>query len=134
VNNLVNMTEGAYLAMHSLALIAQKQPERLTVKHLAEELDASQAHLAKVFQKLSKAELVTSVRGPAGGFILNKDPKEINFLNIYEIMEGKITRGACPLGKEKCAFHSCIFSNEFHRISDDLYNTYKKITLADFTA
>jgi hypothetical protein len=31
--NLVNVSEGAYLAMHSLALIARKQPERLTVKN-----------------------------------------------------------------------------------------------------
>lgn len=128
------MTEGAYLAMHGLALIAQKQPERLSVKHLAEALDASRDHLAKVFQKLSKAGLVTSVRGPAGGFILNKAAEDISFLDIYEIIEGTVNLGACPLGKKMCAFHSCIFSSEFHRISEDIYHTYKKIKLSDFTA
>lgn len=132
VSHLINMTEGAYLAMHGLAKIAQKQPERLTVKHLAQELDASQAHLAKVFQKLSKAGLVTSVRGPSGGFVLNKEADRINFLEIYEIMEGKVQLNACPLGKAKCAFDKCIFSSEFHRISHDLYETYKRISLADF--
>lgn len=129
--NLVNLSEGSFLALHSLALIAQKQPERLTVKALAEELQASQAHLAKVFQKLSKAELVTAVRGPTGGFVLNKDPQSISFLEIYEVMEGKIDTSGCPLGKEFCAFSKCIFNKEVHRISSDIYDSYKKIKLSD---
>ncbi|HAK46400.1 MAG TPA: Rrf2 family transcriptional regulator [Spirochaeta sp.] len=130
--NLLNMSEGAYLAMHSLALIAGRQPERLTVKHLAQELDASQAHLAKVFQKLSKAGLVKSVRGPAGGFILDKDPEGISFLDIYEIMEGKVEKSDCPLGKGHCAFDDCILGDDFSRISNDLYDTYSKINLSNF--
>ena len=130
--NLVHVSEGAYLAMHSLALIARKQPERLTVKSLADELDASQAHLAKVFQKLSKAGLVKSVRGPSGGFVLDKPADDITFLNIYEIMEGSVSLGKCPLGKERCAFDKCIFSNDFHRISNDIYKTYENIKLSDF--
>ncbi len=130
--NLINVSEGAYLAMHSLALIAKNQPQRLTVKHLAEKLDASQAHLAKVFQKLSKAGYVKSVRGPSGGFILNKPAEEISFLDIYQTMEGDISLGNCPLGKDKCAFERCIFSSDLHKISNEIYDTYKKITLADF--
>ena len=130
--NLVNLSEGAYLAMHSLALVARKQPDRLTVKHLAEELDASQAHLAKVFQKLSKAGFVKSVRGPAGGFILSRPADEISFLDILEAMEGPVSTGACPFGKEKCAFSHCIFTKNIHRISDDIYKTYKDIKLSDF--
>lgn len=130
--NLLNISEGSSLAMHSLALIAARKPERLTVKHLAEELKASQAHLAKVFQKLSKAGLVSSVRGPAGGFILDRDADEITFLDIYEIMEGKVSRSDCPLGRGYCAFDKCIFSNDFSRISADIYDTYQKIKLSDF--
>ncbi len=130
--NLINLSEGAYLAMHSLALVAKSQPERLTVKHLAEELDASQAHLAKVFQTLHKAGFVDSVRGPAGGFILKKPAEEISFLDIYEAMEGPVNLGHCPFGKTKCAFHNCIFTKDIHRISADIYQTYKRIRLSDF--
>ena len=130
--SLLNISEGAFLAMHSLAMIARKQPERLNVKVLAEELNASQAHLAKVFQKLGKAGIVKSVRGPAGGFILDKPAEEISFLDIYEIMDGKISLGTCPLGKGHCAFDICIFNDDFNRLSNDIYQTYKKIKLSDF--
>ena len=130
--SLTNVSEGASLALHSLALIAQKQPERMTVKVLAEELNASQAHLAKVFQKLSKSGLVKSLRGPSGGFVLNRDPEDISFLDIYEIIEGKVELGGCPLGKTSCTFKTCIFSNELNRISADIYETFKRLRLSAY--
>lgn len=130
--NLVHVSEAASLALHSLALIAKNQPERMNVKVLAEKLSASQAHLAKVFQKLSKAGLVKSVRGPAGGFELNKPAEEITFLEIYEIIEGTVKLGGCPLNKPTCAFKTCIFSKELNRISKDIYHTFKKMKLSTF--
>ena len=131
MNNLVNVSEGSYLALHGLAYIAQHAPQRVTVKKLAEVLQASEAHLAKVFQKLSKADLVNSVRGPAGGFELNMNPEEITFLNIFETIEGKVTLGGCPFGKIHCAFQSCIFNQELNRISKDIYDTFNNMKLSD---
>jgi len=132
MSNLINISEAASLALHGLILIAKNQPMRMNVKVLAEELNASQTHLAKVFQKLSKAGLVRSVRGPAGGFDLNNPAEEITFLEIYEIIDGKITLSDCPLGKNHCAFQSCIFDNELNRISADIYETFRKMKLSDF--
>jgi Rrf2 family transcriptional regulator, nitric oxide-sensitive transcriptional repressor len=133
VNSLVNVSEGSYLALHGMAYIAQNTPERISVKKLAEILHASEAHLAKVFQKLSKADLVKSVRGPAGGFELNHSLENINFLQIYEIIEGKVNLSGCPFGKIGCAFKSCIFNQELNRISQDIYDTFKNLKLSDFT-
>lgn len=130
--SLVSVSEGASLALHSLVLVAKNQPNRMNVKVLADELDASRAHLAKVFQKLSKAGLVKSVRGPAGGFELSKPAKDISFLEIYEIMEGKVILGGCPLGKTKCSFEKCIFTSKMNEISVEIYKSFKNISLADF--
>lgn len=132
MSNLINISEAASLALHGLVLIAKNQPLRMNVKTLSVELNASQTHLAKVFQKLSKAGLVRSLRGPAGGFELNNPAEDITFLEIYEIIDGKITLGDCPLGKNHCVFQSCIFDNELNRISADIYETFKKMKLSDF--
>ena len=133
MKSLVNVSEGAYLALHGLAYIAQNTPKRVSVKKLAEVLHASEAHLAKVFQKLSKVELVKSVRGPAGGFELNHSAEEIDFLQIYETIEGKVNLGRCPFGKIGCAFNACIFNQELNRISQDIYDTFKNMKLSNFT-
>ena len=132
MSNLINISEAASLALHGLVLIAKNPSSRMNVKVLAEELNASQTHLAKVFQNLSKAGLVRSLRGPAGGFELNRLAEEITFLEIYEIIDGKIILGDCPLGKNHCVFKSCIFDNELNRISTNIYDTFKKMKLSDF--
>jgi len=85
-----------------------------------------------VFQKLSKADLVKSVRGPAGGFELNHPAEEISFLDIFETLEGKVILGDCPFGKMNCFFNSCIFNKELNRISQDIYDTFKRIKLSDY--
>jgi len=97
MSKLINISEAASLSLHSLALIARNQPQRMNVKVLARDLDVSQTHLAKVFQKLSKNGLVKSVRGPAGGFELNKPAEDISFLEIYEIIEGKVKSDRLPV-------------------------------------
>ncbi|MDP8204407.1 MAG: Rrf2 family transcriptional regulator [Candidatus Tenebribacter mawsonii] len=133
MSNLINISEAASLALHGLVFIAKNQPSRINVKVLAEELNASQTHLAKVFQKLGKANLVRSLRGPAGGFELNKPAEDITFLEIYEIIDGEIILGDCPLGKNHCVFKSCIFDNELNRISQDIYETFSKMKLSEFS-
>jgi len=132
MSNLINISEAASLALHGLVVIARSQPSRINVKVLAEKLNASQTHMAKVFQKLGKANLVRSLRGPAGGFELNKPAEDITFLEIYEIIDGEIILGDCPLGKNHCVFKSCIFDNELTRISTEIYETFGKIKLSDF--
>ncbi len=133
MNPLINISEGASLAFHSLALIAREAPQRLNTGYIAKNLGASEAHLAKVFQRLSKAGVVSSVRGPSGGFILSKDPREISFLNIYEIMESKIDNQGCPLGRSECSFSSCIFTAKMSSVSQEIYNILETINLAEFS-
>jgi Rrf2 family protein len=132
MSSLVNISEGSSLALHGIAIVAIKSPERVTVKTLAEILNASVAHLAKIFQRLSKAGFVKSVRGPAGGFVLAKTADEITLLDVYEAIEGKVNLQYCPLGKEKCQFTHCIFGNKLNKISEQIYNDLKKIKLSSF--
>ena len=67
-------------------------------------MNASEAHLAKVFQALNRAGVIRSRKGPGGGFVLNDNPKNISFLQIYEILEGPVSQSDCPMGYTACAF------------------------------
>ncbi len=90
MNSIINLTEATLLALHSMALIAQAQHEKVNTKTIAATINASENHLAKVMQRLNKAGLVESIRGPMGGFILSKPGNEISLLDVYEAMEGKL--------------------------------------------
>ena len=133
MSHLINVSEAASLALHGLAIVAQQSPNKVNAKYLAEKLNASEAHLAKIFQRLSKSGIIRSFRGPTGGFVLNKPAEEISFLDIYEIVESKITMNNCPLDKAGCTFKNCIFGDALKNISQSIYQTFKNIKLSDFT-
>ena len=133
MSNLINISEAASLALHGLAIVAQQSPNKVNAKYLAEKLNASEAHLSKIFQRLSKSGLIRSFRGPSGGFMLNKPAEEISFLDIYEIVESKVILNDCPLDKAGCTFENCIFGDALKDISQSIYQTFKNIKLSDFT-
>ncbi|WP_075602617.1 RrF2 family transcriptional regulator [Saccharicrinis aurantiacus] len=115
MSKIFTLSEASSIAIHGMVLIA-KSDVKLNVNQIAEKIDSSKHHVAKVFQRLAKENLVSSNRGPSGGFILKKDPEEISLLDIYEVIEGKIEIEGCMQDKEECAFDSCILGN----ISNDL--------------
>ncbi|MCD6405904.1 MAG: Rrf2 family transcriptional regulator [Planctomycetes bacterium] len=99
---ILKVSEAAVLAFHTVALLAG-EPERIvTTGEIASALDASEAHLSKVLQRLAKSGIVTSARGPKGGFTLGKAPGEITFLDIYEVIDGPLTDVNCLLGAPIC--------------------------------
>ncbi|MCK4654170.1 MAG: Rrf2 family transcriptional regulator [Candidatus Cloacimonetes bacterium] len=132
MSHLINISEAASLALHGLAIVAKKSPDKVNAKYLAEKLNASEAHLAKIFQRLSKNGLIKSFRGPTGGFVLNKPAEEISFLDIYEIVESKVILNDCPLDKAGCTFDNCIFGDALKSISQSIYQTFKNIKLSKF--
>ncbi len=77
----LRISEAATLALHATALIGSS-PTRLSAHEMAERLNVSEAHLAKVLQRLAHAGLVRSVRGPHGGFMLARAGSEITLLEV----------------------------------------------------
>ena len=132
MSQLINISEAASLGFHGLALIAEADPERVNVKTAAGRLNASEAHLAKVFQALNRAGIIRSRKGPGGGFVLNRDPREISFLEVYEVLEGPVSRSSCPMGYESCAFGSCLFGNKLNILNRDIVDTFSNIRLEQF--
>ncbi len=132
MSNLVNLSEGVSLALRGLVIVAKEFPNRLNIKKLAKELQASEAHLSKIFQKLSKASIVKSVRGPAGGFELCEDVENITFLDIFETIEGKIKKTTCPFSKRECDAENCIYGVSLCSISQELNKAMDKVKLVDF--
>ncbi len=131
MNSLVNISEGTSLAIHGLGLLANIAPGRINVKSAAITLKASEAHLAKVFGKLQKSGMVSSTRGPSGGFALEKEPRNISFMDVYEIFEAPINPESCPMGRSYCPFNSCLFEGRIHKVSMEIYRIMKDTTISD---
>ena len=106
---IINFSESVLIAMHSLFLIANKAPEVINTKKIAKLTGASENTVAKVMQRIVKEKYVKSIRGPQGGFKLSKSPEKINFLDIYEAIEGKLETTECFFDSDNCPFNRCLF-------------------------
>ncbi|MGI6519250.1 MAG: RrF2 family transcriptional regulator [Bacillota bacterium] len=109
----LQISEAASLALHSMAIVARAGVQNVTAKEISHVTGFSQAHLAKVLQRLTKAGLLKSERGPRGGFTLAKPAECITFLEIYETIEGPLSMPKCVVysnGKQ-CPFEECLLGD-----------------------
>jgi Rrf2 family protein len=125
---ILNISEAANLGIHALAYLARQNSQTpVTTAAIATVFGVSEAHLSKVFQRLSKAGLVKSLRGPHGGFRLARAPGKITLREIYESLDGPIGKGDCLLGKPKCGLENCVLGDLLtdvqQRVSDHLSST-----------
>lgn len=89
--------------------------EPVLAKQIAGALSIPKEFLNKVMQLLVKAGFLTSVRGPGGGFLLAKDPKDITILDIVKEIDGMGWFNSCILHvgpcnvENPCALHDYWF-------------------------
>jgi Rrf2 family protein len=60
-------------------------------REIAEACGIPSGHLLKILQQLVRAQILSSERGPAGGFVLRKPASEITLLEIVEAIDGPIS-------------------------------------------
>jgi Rrf2 family protein len=109
MTGIVHISEAANLALHTMVLLAADPERPLRVADAARILPVSSHHLAKVLQRLGRAGLVASSRGPRGGFTLARPPSRISLLDIYQALEGPLAEDGCLLDKPVCR-GGCLFS------------------------
>ena len=131
MSKIVTLSEAASIAIHSMVLIAKNEEGNINVNKISELTGASKNHIAKIMQRLVKEKYVKSTRGPSGGFILGKNPTEINLLEIYECIEGSVNMTDCPLSKHICPFNKCLMNGIIHKLSNEFTDFLKSQKLSD---
>ena len=108
MDTILRISDAANLAIHAMAHIARaKGGVNQSVGEIADHQGVSEAHLSKVMQRLVKVGLLTSRRGPGGGFLLRRPAATISLLEILEAMDGPMADTKCLLGRKKCLFGGC---------------------------
>jgi len=130
MNSMLKLSEATSLALHSMCLMALSNGEMLRTKEIAEQLDCSVDHLAKVLQRLRKNHLIESTRGPKGGSRLAKEPSEISLFDIYEVFEGPFKLSYCMLDQPLCGGKCLLFGDLLKEFDEKLKKHLKETTLA----
>lgn len=128
--NILRISEAATLAIHTMVLLAASG-EMASTREIAEKLNASEAHLAKVLQRLAHAGLVNSERGPKGGFELAEGGEEVTLMEIYELMDGPFAPSGCLLNGPACDQRDCVLGNLVGSINSLVRDYFRKTKLKE---
>jgi len=122
-------TKGRYAlrAITNLAMADSRKP--IPIKHIASEEGISPEFLEQIFFKLKKAGIISSVRGPGGGFILEKDPNAVSVKNIFDAVGEGLEITPCT-GEDDCdRSDNCMMKGVWEDVSTHIVSYFEKLTL-----
>ncbi len=116
-------------ALRAVIYIAQRSTEKNKpgLAEIAKAIDSPQSFTAKILQLLTKDnKIVSSVRGPNGGFFLTEKAKKLPVRAIPEVMgEGQVLE-KCVLGLNKCSeTQPCPMHREYKLIKRELIRLFE---------
>jgi len=132
VSGLLKPSEAASIAIHACGLLAGAPEGRaLTAQEMAAAIGASEAHLSKVLQRLSRAGIIAGRRGPGGGFRLARPPRSVTLLRVYEAVDGPLPLSGCLVGVPRCPADSCPLQSLLATTVRALADGLSRMSIAD---
>ena len=127
-------TKGRYavMAMADIALFRDKGPISLTDVSLRQNI--SLAYLEQIFIKLKNKNLVKSIRGAKGGYVLDIPPEDIKISSIISAVDEEVRMLNCKKeSKRGCNNKSskCITHNLWDQLDQHINNFFEKVKLQD---
>lgn len=115
-------------ALRATIYIAQKSTvdKKLGIAEIAKAIDSPQSFTAKIIQQLTRGNtLVSSVRGPNGGFFMTEKAKRLPVRVILDLMGEDSKFQTCILGLKQCSEHKpCPMHFEYKPIKEQLINLF----------
>lgn len=110
----------------------------VSLKTMAASQNVSENYLEQIFSQLRKSDLVKSIRGAGGGYMLMRAPYEISVGDILRVLEGDLSPAACAGGgAELClggTCECCTTKGVWEKIFTSVNDVVDSITLNDLIA
>ena len=88
-------TKGRYAVMAMIDIGEHADGKPVSLAGIADRQDISQEYLEQLFGKLRRAKLVASSRGPGGGYVLAREPADINISEVILAADETLNATRC---------------------------------------
>jgi len=119
----------AVTAMLDLALHAHQGP--VTLSGISERQEISLSYLEQLFTRLRKFGLVTSTRGPGGGYSLSRATADIAVAEVITAVDESVDATRCGGGGDCQDGDRCLTHELWAELSEQIYGFLNEISLAD---
>jgi|SRR6185312_949916 len=115
--------------------VQSTQGKRVSLKDIAKAIDSPEAFTAKILQQLSRADIIDSVKGPSGGFTIDKENmSKIKLSQIVSTIDGDNIYKGCGLGLKQCSEkHPCPVHDKFKVIRKELKNMLENTSVDELS-
>jgi Rrf2 family iron-sulfur cluster assembly transcriptional regulator len=115
-------SKGRYAVMALVDLARFDNINPVSLRDISLRQGISLDYLEQIFFKLKKNEIVKSIRGTQGGYVLNKNPNDIKLTNIFNAVDEKVktvqckkeSKRGCNGKATKCITHNLWDELEIH--------------------
>lgn len=115
-----------------LNFLAGQHCQCLSATTVAEGTGIALPTVSKVLKLLNEAEVIHSVRGPNGGYLLGKAPEQINLAQIITAVDGPPAMTECCQADHNCIHDGrCALRSNWRLINRMIISTLSQFTLAD---
>jgi Rrf2 family protein len=119
-------------AIKALIFIASQHKEgnKTGLKEIAAEIQENEHTIGKTLQIMVKNNLVSSQKGPTGGFFLSESQLNEPIISVVNLLDGNLIFHGCVLGLEHCsALHPCPMHHDFKIVRDKLLKIFSENTI-----
>ena len=115
-----------YIALHG------QKGENVGLKDIAESQGIPMHFLSKILQQLVRSGILSSIKGPNGGFSLKKDVDELYLKEIVEIIDGPGIFERCGIGLKECSDENpCPIHFEYQTVKDKINEVLRSKSVKD---
>jgi Rrf2 family cysteine metabolism transcriptional repressor len=122
-------TKGRYGVRAMVELASNYGGAPVSIKTISKKENLSEYYLEQLFSPLRRANIIRSIRGAQGGYVLCKPPNEITVGDIMTILEGPIEIADCIDGIECDNSDCCATKAVWEKIKDSIDSVMNSITL-----
>ena len=127
-------SKGRYAVMALVDLARFDNINPVSLRDISLRQGISLDYLEQIFSKLKKNEIVKSIRGKQGGYVLNKNPNDIKLTNIFHAVDEKVKTVQCKKESKKGCngkASKCITHNLWDELETHINTFFENKSLKD---
>jgi Rrf2 family transcriptional regulator, iron-sulfur cluster assembly transcription factor len=129
-------SKSCHYGLQAMIYIALKSTDgnNVDLTQIATELDIPKHFLSKILQQLVKNQLLQSMKGPTGGFRLNRPSDQITLVQIIKAIDGLDIFNQCGIGFKACDDdHPCPIHHDYKVVRNRIQHLFETKTLLELT-
>lgn len=124
-------TKSRYAVTSLLDVVMHSEEGPVSLADISKRQGVSLSYLEQLFSKMRRHDLVISTRGPGGGYLLSREPGEINIADVVQSVDEELKVFNKDALEGGVSFEPCLTETLWDELSDEIMGYLSGITLAE---